>query len=773
MFPLFSNYSDLTGLPLKAYSVKFSLDRLTPGVDNIRHDVLLSPDFCKSISNLIYQLFLKHAKAKKILNIDPTSSLVTERDEFKQLCRDVLHAAINQAKSASEIQIDLLAQITIVKKLAEEIPCQYSKLIENFNDNASRHEIASSEGLNSYIKIKEKLAEIQQNKKSVLLSVAAELFQYLIEVQHENITEMRESILGPETILPDDVFSNPIIHVENPFEDLFMIDEYVLIGQRFEDPDCYENLLFLIRSLLRKILLKIFLKDSSVSGGSVNQAKIIQKVYGKSGKNYQDIRYDAIDIWLNQVDNIDLLFNSFKSRERYQSLKDHKKSKKDVENLKKLAKNQENLLNFFYKKFNRNGLVKRITAFYEMKSVYLQYCPPLVPHQVLQFLIQPKKRKNIASQLSRLKGFYGRSFSLAPLKKKIADLRKITVPEKKKYLIQFINDFARYYRDFQNFLMLKDAMDSINLVSEQKIIDLSRENNLLYEFLLPDEQPPEEKPIIHHVVIKADLRDSTHITLKMKEKGLNPASFFNLNFFVPITSVLFDYSAEKVFLEGDAIILAISEREDTPEDWYCVARACGIARKILQIVQKYNSQSEKHKLPVLELGIGISYNNSAPTFLFDESNRIMISPAINAADRMSKCTKLLSQEILHQNNPFNLYVFQKASENSAVTPTDNVLVRHNVNGIELNAEGFEKLSREIDLKSLECHIPELQAEKIRVHTGKFPTVTGKYHRLIIREGRISAISPHDFSIIQKTDKKYYEVCTHPLLYEHIEKRNSL
>ena len=773
MFTLFSNYSDLTGLPLKAYSVKFSLDRLTPGVDNIRHDVLLSPDFCKSIGNLIYQLFLKHAKAKKILNIDPTSSLVTERDEFKQLCRDVLHAAINQAKSASEIQIDLLAQITIVKKLAEEIPCQYSKLIENFNDNASRHEIASSEGLNSYIKIKEKLAEIQQNKKSVLLSVAAELFQYLIEVQHENITEMRESILGPETILPDDVFSNPIIHVENPFEDLFMIDEYVLIGQRFEDPDCYENLLFLIRSLLRKILLKIFLKDSSVSGGSVNQAKIIQKVYGKSGKNYQDIRYDAIDIWLNQVDNIDLLFNSFKSRERYQSLKSHKKSEKDVENLKKLAKNQEKLLNSFYKKFKKNGLVKRITAFYEMKSVYLQYCPPLVPHQVLQFLIQPKKRKNIASQLSRLKGFYGRSFSLAPLKKKIADLRKITVPEKKKYLIQFINDFARYHRDFQNFLMLKDAMDSINLVSEQKIIDLSRENNLLYEFLLPDEQPPEEKPIIHHVVIKADLRDSTHITLKMKEKGLNPASFFNLNFFVPITSVLFDYSAEKVFLEGDAIILAISEREDTPEDWYCVARACGIARKILQIVQKYNSQSEKHKLPVLELGIGISYNNSAPTFLFDESNRIMISPAINAADRMSKCTKLLSQEILHQKNPFNLYVFQKASENSAVTPTDNVLVRHNVNGIELNAEGFEKLSREIDLKSLECHIPELQAEKIRVHTGKFPTVTGKYHRLIIREGRISAISPHDFSIIQKTDKKYYEVCTHPLLYEHIEKRNSL
>ena len=769
MFILFSNFSDLTGFPLKAYSVKFSLDRLTPGVDNIRHDVLLSPDFCRSISKLTYQLFLKHAKAKKMLNIDPTSSLVSERDEFKHLCRDVLHAAINQAKSASEIQIDLLAQISIVKKLAQEIPRQYSKLIEIFNNYARRYEIASSKGLNSYIKIKEKLSEIQQDKKSILLNVAEEFFQYLLEVQHENITEMRESILGPETIFPDDVFINPIIHVENPFEDLFMMDKYVLIGHRFEDPDSYENLLSLIRSLLRKILLKIFLTDSSFSGASINQAKITQKMYGKSGKNYQDTRYDEIDIWLNHVENIDLLFNSFKSRERYQSLKNQKKAQKDVENLKKLARNQEKLLNFFYKKFNKTGLVKRITAFYEMKSVYLEYCPPLVPHQVLQFLIQPKQRKNIASQLSRVKGFYGKSFSLAPLKNKIADLRKITVQEKKKYLIQFINDFARYHRDFQNFLMLKEAMDSINLVSEQKIIDLSRENNLLYEFLLPDEQPPEEKPIIHHVVIKADLRDSTHITLMMKEKGLNPASFFNLNFFVPITSILFDYSAEKVFIEGDAIILAISEHEDTPEDWYCVARACGMARKILQIVQKYNSQSEKHALPVLELGIGISYNNSPPTFLFDESNRIMISPAINAADRMSKCTKPLSQELSNIKHPFNIYVFQKASENIAGTPADDRLLRHNVNGIELNAEGFEKLSQEIDLKPLECHIPELQSEKIRVHTGKFPTVTGKYHRLIIREDRIPAISPHDFSILRKTDKKYYEVCTHPLLYKYIEK----
>jgi hypothetical protein len=768
MFTFFSNFSSLMNLPLKTYSVQFPMDRLSPGVDNVHFDVYLSPAFRHSAGKLVRQLFLKHSKMKNVLDMDDTSTLVSERDEFKHHCGDVLRAAVNHAKSASEIQIDLLAQIAIIKKLTKEISSQFNKLSEDLNDIARKHEISSSEGLSGYIRIKEKLSRIQENKKSILLRVASELFQYLTEVQLESIAEMRESILGPETILPDDFYSNPIMHAENPFEDLFMMENYVLIGHRFEDSDSYENLLFLIRKLLRKILLKILLSGPFAESGSADKLKIVYPTHGSSAKYAKDARYDEIDMWLRHVDNIHLMFNSFKSRSQYKLLKKQKAGRTELENLKKLAKNQEKLLHFFYKKFKKIGLTQRITAFYEMKSIYLEYCPPLVPHQVLQYLIQPKKRKDIARQLSRVKGFYGKSFSLSPLKKKIADLKKITVREKKKYLIQFLNDFARYHRDLQNFLMLREAMDKVNLVSDKKIIDLSRENHILYEFLLHDEQPPEDKPIINHVVVKADVRDSTSITLKMKEKGLNPASFFNLNFFVPITGILFDYAAEKVFIEGDAIILAISEHEDTPQEWYCVARACGLASNILHIVQKYNLQSEKHQLPVLELGIGISYTNSPPTFLFDESHRIMISPAINAADRTSRCSKPLCREIHNPKYPFNLYVFRKASENNAESPEDDLLLRYNVNGIELNAEGFTKLSQEIDLQAFTCHIPKLQAEKIKVHTGKIPTITGRYQRLIIREARIPVISPHDFTIIGKTDQKYYEVCTHPLLHEYIE-----
>mgnify|MGYP001055603091 CR=1 FL=1 len=775
MVTFFSKFSVLKNLPLETYSVEFPLDKLVPGVDNIHYDVHLSPSLCTSANKIIRRLLGKHAGVEKVLGIDGASSPVTERDEFRRLCKVVLQEAINKAKSDSEIQIDLLAQIAVVKMLTEEIQCQFNEMIDDLNKHArklnavaQKYEISRTLSLSKYIEVKEKLSDIQRKKKWILLNVGQELFGDLLDIQRKDLKEMREAIFEFELNLPDDVFSNPILHVENPFDDLFMIDEYILMGHRLEDPDNYTRLLFLIRGLLRDIILKIFLKNLSASERSKQSPKIFNQQIEKTEKYDPNTRYQEIDVWLKRMENIDILFNSFQSKERYNLLKTQNGAKKELSDLKKQAKQQEKFLNYIYRKFKKAGLIKRITAGYEMQSLYLDFCPPLAPHQVLQFLTQPRQRRAIVKQFNRLKGFYGKSFSLAPLKKKVTHLKQITTQDKKKHLIRFLNGFARYHRDFQNFTMLKNAMDSMNLVTEKKIIDLSRENHLLYEFLLPDEQTHEVKPIINHVIIKADLRNSTDITFQMKKRGLNPASFFSLNFFVPITGILRKYNAEKLFIEGDAIILSIIEHKDTPKGQYCVASACGLAVKILHIVQRYNEHSIQHNLPILELGIGICYNDGPPTFLFDEDHRIMISSAINIADRMSKCTKPFHNPTFNTNRPFNLYVYKSASEKASIAATDDMLFRYNINGIELNADGFEKLSKEIHLKSMETYIPDLKKEKIKIHTGKFLTATGEYQRLVIREARIPEVVPDELRVIRQTDQKYYEVCTHPILYDYVE-----
>jgi hypothetical protein len=42
-------------------------------------------------------------------------------------------------------------------------------------------------------------------------------------------------------------------------------------------------------------------------------------------------------------------------------------------------KHQRLLMGYFFRQFSRTGLMERITASYEMQSLYRDYCPPLFP----------------------------------------------------------------------------------------------------------------------------------------------------------------------------------------------------------------------------------------------------------------------------------------------------------------------------------------------------------------------------------------------------------
>ena len=288
----------------------------------------------------------------------------------------------------------------------------------------------------------------------------------------------------------------------------------------------------------------------------------------------------------------------------------------------------------------------------------------------------------------------------------------------------------------------------------------------MHEYLLPSERVLEERPIINHVIIKADIRGSIEINSIMRARRLNPASYFSLNFFDPISEILFDYGASKVFIEGDAIILSIFENEDTPHGWYSVARACGLAVRMLQIVQHYNVKNQENSLPILEFGIGICYSQGAPAFLYDGDSRIMISPAINLADRLSSCNKRLRLRLNDRNQLFNVFVFKNAPRDETEEMADDLYIRYNVNGIELTEDGFAKLGSEINLKSI--MYPVAKGNKIKLYTGKVPTLSGNYEPLVIREATIPAVKPETLDIIGDTYRKYYEVCTHPEIYEYIK-----
>ena len=146
----------------------------------------------------------------------------------------------------------------------------------------------------------------------------------------------------------------------------------------------------------------------------------------------------------------------------------------------------------------------------------------------------------------------------------------------------------RLRRDLRDAEHLTACMERVNLVTAEKVRELSRMNNKLYECLLKEEARPEHDQVVSHVIIKADVRGSTKMTQDLLAKGLSPASHFSLNLHEPVKRLLERYSAKKVFIEGDAIVLAIFETEASRAYARPVAKACALSKQILAVCNSYN-----------------------------------------------------------------------------------------------------------------------------------------------------------------------------------------
>ena len=333
-FNFFTEVPSLKEFSLKNYSINLSLDKLNLGVDNIHFDVHLSPEFCKTTSKVMLRLIAKHFKTSNAPDLCKNFDWFRERNEFKKLCLDVLRDAINKAKLAHEIQIDYLAQIAIIELFIKEIGKQYEACKQNFKNVIRKHE--ADQNQNMTIKLKEELSQIMQNKKSIYREVSIDIFKCLSEVQ-EGLNELRAVNFGKEAILPDEFFSNPLLHVENPSNDIFMMEEYILLGHRIEDPNRYETIFYLINGLLCDLY-----QNSFGSQEIANQSTITSI----ESNEFHDTHNEIVNNLIKEVDNVDTLLNYFHTWNLYKKLKKQKENKKRASKIKAESKRAESSFKF-------------------------------------------------------------------------------------------------------------------------------------------------------------------------------------------------------------------------------------------------------------------------------------------------------------------------------------------------------------------------------------------------------------------------------------------
>lgn len=715
-------------LSLTSYVPSIALENLVAGIDNLRHDVFISPKFTEVTRQHIFRLIAKHGNVEDLAADDPLARAgsrpngrpqgppvkVNEAAEFKRQLTELHVTALNRAKSDNNPSIDLLFRLAVLKFQRTELLQQFTQVLDRCRARVKQYEGPRQNVPGKAVEVRDRFARFQINKKTVLRRVGQDLFLTTRDVEKETLSRTRRSLFGDIVPMSYDLFLNRLIFTEDGRDDYLNAEHYVMLGNYERDPDRFQTMQEIAGRFLKSL--------------------------GVVGDDEEDI-----DALLSAPENAQEIMAGGAPDEATPR-----------------GKTQRAMLNAWVDLLERETVMENVIASYEAVPLLGQYSPPINPQQLKNALISRTERKRVETLLEEQGKISPENLHAAV--KKVENCKG---GERAKIAGRFLSDFTRYHRDLRRMEALLSAMDNVNVIMSGKFRELSSINNTLYEFLLAEEQKPSEDKVIHHVILKADIRESTTLTRTLIERGLNPASYFSLNFYDPINKLLPKYEATKVFIEGDAIILALFEHEGEPG--VGVGRTCVLAKEIIEIVTAYNERSRASGLPILELGIGISYQDSAPLYLMDGSQQIMISKALNESDRLSSSSKGMRKQFENLNLLFNVFSFKTVEDQHTGGNPDEFLLRYNIGGIHINEAAFKKLQTEISLQPHDLMLSLIWDRRpVRLFSGVVPIGQGLFHKIVIREGFIPHIDARDFALKQYTDRRYYEVCTNSMIYKAIE-----
>src|SRR6267154_3603299 len=792
---------------LKSYNLAIPMGSLAIGVDNIHHDVFLSPKFAQAARDYLFDLIRQSTASTYLPGIELRSSRGPDGAGFRKLLSELLQSSLTQAKYHKNIEIDVLFRLGLLKFLTFEIGNQFANLILEGKEWIRKRGEHFERSQQAHV-IKARLSELQSARRGVIRKVGQQVAQIVADVEDVVIVKARRALFGEDFATYYELCKNRLIFLDGGKDDVFFLEHYVLLGNYGRDPDRFEAMDTLFQELIREGGVTLG-RDPAHTEAIQSHTELLETVQTiradiavlEEQREATRKRLDRGDSFLTKFlsagDPADLKasLNDLEQRLKHQECKleemgpqiDGARQKLDFfvkdhagrlgeylnepENAKRLfdvssageeqAPVRARLLSQLLDRLELQEILYHVLASYEIRPIVSDYCPPVHLQQLRKALVSKEELKQIEQVIKHVPA---KKLSLKVIEELSRKIRRYTREEMQALVLKFAGDFLRLRRDLRDADHLTTCMERVNLVTTEKARELSRLNNRLYECVLPDEARPDQDNVISHVIIKSDVRGSTRMTQDLLARGLSPASHFSLNLHEPVKKLLDRYGAKKVFIEGDAIILAIFETESSRTYARSVAKACVLARQILNVCNSYNDSAASSDLPALELGLGVAHQGDSPTYWTDGESRVMISKALNLSDRLSGCAKLARRMLDRQKSHFGLFQFLQTMQGASAEELDEFLVRYNRDGIELNEEGFLKLYDEISLECIETKLDlPWGKENVTLYYGEVP-MGESVELLVLRKGFARELSS-DGKIGAPSTHLYYEVCTAPKLYE--------
>src|ERR1700674_2769550 len=255
---------------LRPYSAELPLGTLAVGVDNIHHDVFLSPtfvemseayllEFIRGIANLSFLSQTDRLQAERRQHArretDRKPARAPEAATWKRHLSDLLHGGLQQAKYEKNIEIDLLLRVTLLKYLTQEIGTQFANLLLEAKEWIRGRGTHFDHTEQAHV-IKARIAELQADRRNLFRNVGQHVFQAIQEIEENGLARSRKALFGDEgSTTAYDILSNRLAFVEGGKDDVLFLEQYILLGNYLRDQDRFETFDAVLLDFLRESIL--------------------------------------------------------------------------------------------------------------------------------------------------------------------------------------------------------------------------------------------------------------------------------------------------------------------------------------------------------------------------------------------------------------------------------------------------------------------------------------------------------------------------------------
>ena len=236
---------------LKSYNVTIPMSSLSIGVDNIHHDVFMSPKFAQAARDYIFDLIRQNTKASYFPGIELRATRGPDNAAFRKLLIDLLQSALTQAKYHKNIEMDLLFRLTLLKFLIAEIGNQFASLILEGKEWVRQRGEHFERSQQAHV-IKARLSELQSVRRAVIRVVGQQVAQIVVDVEENVIAKARRALFGEDFAPLYELLKNRLIFLDGGKDDVYFLEHYVLLGNYARDPDRFESVDLLFQALAEK-----------------------------------------------------------------------------------------------------------------------------------------------------------------------------------------------------------------------------------------------------------------------------------------------------------------------------------------------------------------------------------------------------------------------------------------------------------------------------------------------------------------------------------------